>query len=338
MTERTLDVLTVGEVLVDFVAPDAPDLAGAETFLRTAGGALGNVAAAVARLGGRAAIAGAVGADPFGTYLRQKLAEQGVILHALRTVPERTTLAFVAQNRGSIPHFVFYRGADATLRPEHVPVDLVASSRFVHLSSMALMSEPARSTTLQTAQAAHEAGTLVSVDPNLRPSSWPSVDAMLASVEPLIGAADILKVNDVEARLLAGADDLDAAMESMGRDDALVVVTRGPEGCLWRWRGAAGQVESPHVEVADTTGAGDAFIGALLAELSRANAGPGFAGLSHDNLVSCLRFACAAAALSCTKHGAMASLPHREEVLPAITDTPNGRLGTAHLPGGGDQG
>src|SRR5947209_13205393 len=109
-----LDVLSVGEVLVDLIAPEAETLEDAAHFLRAAGGAPGNVAVAVARLGGRSAFAGAVGNDPFGAFLRATLEENSVDVSALRVVPERTTVAFVARNRGGIPDFVFYRGADAS--------------------------------------------------------------------------------------------------------------------------------------------------------------------------------------------------------------------------------
>src|SRR3954449_8891833 len=139
MTARDLDVLTAGGIPVDFAAPQAADLPVADEFLRTGGGAPAIVAAAVARLGGRSAFAGAVGADPFGEFLRRVLEAHGVLLHALRTVPERTSLAFVARNRGGIPDFVFYRDADFVIRPEDLPPDLVRQATFLHLSSLALM-------------------------------------------------------------------------------------------------------------------------------------------------------------------------------------------------------
>lgn len=316
MTER-YDLLAVGEILVDLVAPDAGTLEEAEGFLRTAGGAPANVAAAVARLGGRAAFAGAVGDDPFGEFLRSTLEGYGVDTDALHVTEERTTLAFVARNQGGIPDFVFYRGADAAFSAADLPLDLLARSRFVYLSSMALMSEPSRSATLRAAEEARTRGALIAVDPNLRPSSWRSLESMRTAVSPLLQAADIIKINIDEARLLVEGSDLERALSHVGHEGSLKVVTLGDEGSRWYRQGATGSVPAPRIEVQDTTGAGDAFMGALLAELARLDVtAASFHELETADLERSLGFACAAAAVSCTRTGAMASLPTREEVAP----------------------
>lgn len=315
MATDSIDVTAVGEVLVDFVAPDVEHLSSATSFIRTAGGAPANVAVAVATLDGRAGFVGAVGQDPFGVYLEGVLSSRGVDTAGLSRVAERTTLAFVAQNRGGIPDFVFYRGADAALRAEDLPEDMLVRSRFVHVGSVALTGEPSRAATFAAVDMAHRAGRLVSVDPNLRPSSWRSLDEARKVVRPLLDAADVLKVNDEEALLFTGESSLEAALGRLGRERRLVVVTRGSEGCLWSWRGETGAVAAPQVVVADTTGAGDAFVGALLAELcARGYTAAHFVELRHEGLEEMLRFACAAGAFSTTQPGAMASLPTRKDV------------------------
>jgi fructokinase len=310
-----IDVTTVGEALVDFVAVTATDLSSATDFVRAAGGAPANVAVAAARLGAAAAFVGAVGDDPFGTYLAETLSANGVNTSALRRLPDRTTLAFVARNLGGIPDFVFYRGADAALHPNDLPKDLLDRSAVVHVGSTALTREPSRSATLAAVEAARRAGALVSVDPNLRPSSWPSMEAAVLEIAPLLQAADVLKVNDEEARLFTAAASLSDALGSLGRDDSLVVITCGSDGCLWRWHGQTGAVGAPKVTVVDTTGAGDAFVGAVLAELRfRGFSSSNLGDLTQSELTGVLQFACAAGSISCTRTGAMTSLPTRQEV------------------------
>jgi fructokinase len=309
---RPLDVVTVGEALVDLVAPDAADLASARRFLPAPGGAPANVAAAVARLGGHAAFVGAVGDDAFGGVLRQTLENFGVDLTGMRVVEGRTTLALVASG-GDAPDFVFYRDADARLTPDDISPDLVARAHFVHVSSMALLEEPARSATLRAVALAHDAGTGVGFDPNIRPSLWRSLDDARRALAPVIAASDILKVSAGEAETLTGMGDPRKALHALGREDALVVITLGSEGCLWRYRSRQGEVASVPVEVVETTGAGDAFIAALLFRLSAA--GGDIGALAPETLVECLRFASAAAALTCTQPGAMAALPMQEQVL-----------------------
>lgn len=340
MTEAPeLDVLTIGDFLVDMVAPDASHLRTATVFHRTAGGAPANVAVAAARLGARSGFMGAIGDDAFGAFLRDTLDENGVYGEALLSLPLRTTLALVAKNTGGIPNFVFYRGADAAFRPEDVPEDLIAHSRFVCAGLTSMTVEPERSAVYHTVDVAQQNNVLICIDPNLRPSSWPSLQDALDTAAPLLQAAHILKINDEEARLFTGLQDLDAAVAALDVAGRLLVVTLGSEGCLWRWHGEDGRVTAPSVEVEDSTGAGDAFLGALLSELSAAGIDrQSFADLEPGHLAAALRFACTAGAISCTRVGAMASLPTRVEVeqwLAAgseFTRTPPAPLSAAHHP------
>ncbi|MGH2444406.1 MAG: carbohydrate kinase family protein [Chloroflexota bacterium] len=315
LDSRHFDVLGVGEVLMDLIAPNVSALSEASQFLCAPGGAPANVCAGAVRLGGTAAFAGAVGDDPFGSALGERLRMEGVDLEALRVVPQRTTVAFVAQDARGIPDFLFYRGSDAELRPEDIPNRLIARSSFVYVSSMALLTELSGSATLFAMEAAREAGVLVAVDPNLRPQSWPSLDDAREAIVPLLRAADVLKLNDEEARLLTDQPDLDRAASALDRDSMLLLVTQGADGCYWRWAGEEGHVTAPPARVRDATGAGDAFMAAILTELSRQEFAPDrFALLDRGALERMLRFACAAGTAACTADGAMMSLPTRFEV------------------------
>jgi fructokinase len=315
ISDHQLDVLTIGDFVIDMVAPDAADLETAEVFHRTAGGAPANVAVSAARLGARSGFMGAIGADAFGAFLRDTLKINGVHSEALLSVAVPTTLALVAKNTGGIPDFVFYRGADAAFRPEDVPEDLVARSRFLCAGLTAMTAQPARSAVLAAVDLARRHDVLICIDPNLRPSSWPSLNDALQTATPLLEAAHILKINDEEARLFAGTQDLDGAIARLDLPHRLLVVTLGADGCMWRWQSEGGHVSAPRVVVEDSTGAGDAFLGALMTELSRIGIERvSFPQLAVADLQSALTFACAAAALSCTRVGAMASLPRRGEV------------------------
>ena len=315
---RELCVLSVGEALIDLIAVDAIDLSGAEHFLRAAGGAPANVAVAASRLGCRSALVSCVAGDPFGRHIVDLLKLDGVLTSSVvmaDRLTTRTTLALVARNSGGIPDFVFYRGADAFLTPADVPEELIGQSRFLYVSSMALTGEPAASATHHAVALAKRLGSLVAFDPNLRPSSWPSTVAAMEAIEPLLEASDVLKVNEEEALLLTGCRTATSALEVLaGSAVRLAVVTLAGEGCVWRRGADAGAVSSPIVEPADTTGAGDAFVGALLVELCRRHPSGPLRLLLSSDIDASLRFACAAAAFSCTRAGAMESLPHREQV------------------------
>lgn len=312
---RRYDVVAVGEALVDLIAPGAADLQHAERFTRAAGGAPANVAVAVARLGGKSGLVSALGEDALGVYLRQLLQQSGVDMRAVKTVAAPTTIALVARNDGGIPDFVFYRGSDRELHAADIPRQLVAEAHFVYLSSMALMTEPSRAATMNAAAMARDSHSLVSVDPNLRPSSWPSLEDARKRIGALLAVADVVKVNDEEARILTGETDPSDALAGVGRQEALAIITLGAGGCLWRWQSHIAHEPSPSVAVVDTTGAGDAFMGTLLASLAATGiTSETFASLDSETVAGCMRFATAAGALACTKPGAMPALPTREEV------------------------
>ena len=142
---------------------------------------------------------------PLGRFCAPLWPEYGVNSDALLSVPLRTTLALVAKNSGGIPDFVFYRGADAAFRPEDVPEDLVAQSRFLCAGLTSMTVEPARSAVYAAVEMAQRHGVLICIDPNLRPSSWPSLGDALDTAAPHDGSGRHLKINDEEARLFAGS-------------------------------------------------------------------------------------------------------------------------------------
>lgn len=314
---RPIDVVAVGEALVDLVDPEALDLRSASRFVRAPGGAPANVACAVARLGGRSAFVGAVGSDALGSLLRDTFGGFRVDLAGLKVVDRRTSLALAATG-GDVPDFVFYRDADAALTPDDLSGDMIASAAFVHVSSMALLTDPARSATLRAIQLAQRIGTSVSLDPNIRLSSWPSMDAARSALEPVIALADVLKVNASEAEILTGERDAERALQSLGRRDALAVITLGSDGCIWRRGRERGRMPGFAVEVVETTGAGDAFAGALLYRLSRRSGD--LAETPIEAVEDSFRFASAAAAITCTAPGAMTALPTYEQVMALLAD------------------
>jgi fructokinase len=315
MSNPHLDILTIGEILVDLVAVGTGDLGSASSFVPAPGGAPANVAVAARRLGARSGFIGAVGDDPFGSRLRQVLEEEEVDARGLQTVKDRTTLAFVTGSAAGFPEYIFYRGADTTLTSENLPLELIGSASCLYAGSMALLADPSRGATLTAVMHARSSGAMIAFDPNLRPNAWPSIVTARQAIHSLIERADVVKMNEKEALLLTGLPKLDAAINALSDPGRLLVVTRGADGCLWRWRHLAGEIDAPSVDVIDSIGAGDAFMGALLVQLCRLGyAGRRFWTLRRDDLESALHFACAAGALACTRAGAMPALPTREEI------------------------
>jgi fructokinase len=282
-------IITLGELLIDFISlnDDAP-LERVSRFARNAGGAPANVAVAAARLGARAAFAGCVGDDPFGRYLVGVLAELGVETGYVSYVQEATTLAFVAVHRGEPDyHFVRNPGADNLLAPEAIDRLPVGGGTILHFGSNSLAVEPIRSAILHLLGRAEKARALVSFDVNLRPAFWADIGEAPELCRQVAARAQIVKVNRDELAWLTGAADVETGLDAMrAMTGGAVVCTLGAQGSALvpaasedsdrEEAGGAADAESratihvPGVRAkpVNTTGAGDAFIGALLYRLA----------------------------------------------------------------------
>ena len=308
------DIVCLGEALIDLVPTiTGVGLAEAETFVKAAGGAPANVAAGVARLGVASAFLGMVGDEPFGHYLAETLAAAEVDVRGLRFTSEApTALAAVSRRGDGDRDFVFYGdpAAHQLYAPEDVDEAVIAKAKILHFGSISLIGEPSRAATLHAIDVARRHGVRVSYDPNLRLSLWPDADAARAGLLLGFDKADIVKISEDEVAFLASGMELLAAARSLWHPRLeLMAVTRGARGSRWLDATRDGEQPGFEVDAVDTTGAGDAFMAALLADVvQRQNV------VDRESLGAALRFANAAGALTTTKRGAIPALPKRAEI------------------------
>ena len=315
-----LDAICLGEALIDFVSTrPVASVAEAPAFVPAPGGSPANCAVALARLGVRTGFVGRVGGDPFGRLLASTFAENGVDTSHLAFDSEaRTALAFVALDAVGHPDFVFFRhpSADMRLRPEEIQPAYIAGARAFHTGSIILSAEPSRSAAIAGLRHAREAGLLVSLDPNVRMSLWPSVEELRRVIFPLLPLCDVVKLSEEDLGILIGVTDPDSGSARLRELGArLVVVTRGKDGCFCRTSRGCAVVEGFAVPVVDTTGAGDSFVGGLIAGLLVSDAtGASLDAIEPSALRPVLRLANAVGALTSTVRGAIPALPTREVV------------------------
>jgi fructokinase len=311
-----VDVVCLGEALIDIFAPVGVSLKEAETFKRAPGGAPANVAVALAKLGVSVGFIGKVGEDPFGHLLAETLAGVGVDISLMCFEPEaRTTLAWVAQPDVNRSEFIFYRhpGADMLLRADEIDAEYVTRAKIFHYGSISLIADPSRTATFHALELAEEAGALISYDPNWRPFLWRGPDQARQGILEGLAYADLVKVNETELEFITGYPDFDAGSQwLLGRGVRLVVVTNGPEGSYFNDGRAKGFVPAFRVDTVDATGCGDAFVAGLLAGLLER--GCDLEGLTGADLQAILRFANAVGALTATRKGVIPALPRREAV------------------------
>lgn len=309
-------ILTVGELLIDLTQTHI-DEGGVRHYAANPGGAPANVAVAAARLGAGAGFIGKVGADTYGDDLQAVLERSGVEVSGLyRTDKALTTQAVVSVAPSGERSFAFYRspGADTLLTEQEVARALAPLPRVVHFGSVSLTAEPARSATLAAGRLAKQGGALVSYDPNYRANLWPDEKTAVEWMKKPLPMVDLLKISDEELPLLTGLEDPEAGTAALRKYGIrLIVVTLGAKGVFYRLGDATGTIPGVKVKVADTNGAGDTFLGALLSRLVLRGAEP-LEGLTGPELEEMLSFANRAAALTCTRSGAIPAMPTLEEV------------------------
>ena len=308
------DITTMGEILIDLTQA-GEDSQGIPLFAAVPGGAPANVAVAAARLGARCSFVGKVGQDGLGGYLRRVLEDNGVDTSGLTAGEEATTMAVVSIDSQGERSFRFLRGADRALTWEEVPRAALEETRVFHFGSVSLTEDPAHTATLAAAREARRQGKLISYDPNYRAPLWRSgEEARRRMLEPL-PLVDLLKVSREELPLLSGTEDLEEGTARLAEaGPRLVLVTLGAEGAFYRWRGRTGRVPGVPVAVADTNGAGDSFLGAVLSRLARRCGECPLEAMECGELEEILAFANRAAALTCSRRGAIPAMPTLTEL------------------------
>ncbi|MDD3920883.1 MAG: carbohydrate kinase [Eubacteriales bacterium] len=306
------DVISLGELLVDFTPAGASDR-GNSLYECNPGGGVANFAVAAAKAGCSSAFIGKVGNDAFGHVLAEAIASYGVDTAGLRFSDEyQTTLAFVHLNEATGERgFTFYRrqGADAMISDADIDRKLFVGAKAFHVSSLTMTTHTGYLATHNAVLDAKKQGIAVTYDPNLRPRLWETPSRCRETLHSLIPETDILKLSEEEMAFLFGSmPEEKVASHVLSLGPSLLVLTEGSKGCRYFCNDFTGQVCAFPAAAVDTTGAGDCFFGNLIAMMIQSDI-PLVGPYQKSRLEECLRYASAAAALSVQTKGAMPSMP-----------------------------
>jgi fructokinase len=269
-----MKILCIGEALIDMICTDTgSSLSKGENFLKKPGGAPTNVAAAIAALGGDVSLSAKVGADPFGQQLIDVMKDFGVsTMWMLQDKNYFTTFAFVSLMEEGERDFVFNRGADGQLSEADIEgIDLDKCS-IVHFgSATAFLPGPLQIAYKSLLLKANEKNIFISFDPNYRQLLWRSnISSFIKQSWNFMEQCDFFKVSDEEAMLVTGKESVfDAATALAEKTKATFAITLGKEGTMLVDKKVKITIPSIPVKPIDTTGAGDAFVGAVLYQLSK---------------------------------------------------------------------
>lgn len=268
-----MKILCIGEALIDMICTDkGMSLSEGSNFLKKTGGAPTNVAAAIAALGGEVELAAKVGKDPFGKQLIQTMESFGVGTHAMLEDPHYfTTFAFVSLMHNGERDFVFNRGADGQLSIDDVDAINLNNVGIIHFgSATGFLPGPLQAAYLHLLQKALHHKIYISFDPNYRHLLFPNnTESFVSQSWHFLRNCNFFKVSDEEALLLTNTSTLaDATTVLLKETSGVFTITLGKDGTVLGLNGQQYTIESIPVKPVDTTGAGDAFVGAVLYQLS----------------------------------------------------------------------
>jgi sugar/nucleoside kinase (ribokinase family) len=294
---RSWDVIGIGATSVDYVyrLPVLPEADGPQAKIRisshrvSCGGQTATALATCAALGLRAKFAGVLGSDQNGMRIRAELVRRGIdVTDALVHEGLNQFAAILVDERTGERIVLWSRDEGLALRPDELPPDLLSSARIVHVDDVD------QEAAISAATRARASGAIVTSD----------IDRVTDRTDELVGAVSIPILAEHVPPALTGEKDVERGLRRLRRrHTAMLCVTLGRSGAAILDGDRFYHVPAFQVEAVDTTGAGDVFRGAFIHGLLR-----------EETPDALLRFANAAAAVGCTRAGAIDAVPTLEDV------------------------
>ena len=301
-------VICPGEALIDFVSMDiGKTLKATDGFIKKAGGAPANVAAAISKLGAEAYFCGTVGDDAFGGFLEDTLNNNNINTELLFKIKNNTTFAFVSLMENGERDFEFARDADECLTFDMISDRLEEFDLYHFGSATAFMGGNLKDTYFKLKEYAKSNNKIISFDANYREILFGNnKEEFIKCCKEFIVDSNIVKLSEEEAKLISGIEDIKEASQyivNLGCEN--LMVTLGKEGTLLSNREKQILIKTKEVKMKDATGAGDAFIGAVIAQILNEP------GKSMEKIVEMANLV---GGITTTKLGALESIPTWDEV------------------------
>lgn len=287
----TIDILCVGEVLVDFIGHQEGVLIDdTRDYHRYLGGSPTNVAMNSTRLGLNTTLVASVGNDGFGSYIMKRLSSIGINTDNINVLANKSTsVIFVSRSVGT-PDFIPYREADCCIYDEQISEQILSHTKIFHTTCFALSKQPAQKTILKKAQEAYNLGCKLSIDVNYAKKLWSSQEDAFQVIKSYCSFNPLIKISEDDMLRLFEKElpheDIFNFFHNEGVD--IVCLTLGSKGVKLSQRGKE-IIQMPAIKidkVMDSTGAGDAFWSGFL-----------FAYIKEKSINECMGVALKLAAL-----------------------------------------
>ncbi|WP_238567351.1 carbohydrate kinase family protein [Flavobacterium sp. 83] len=286
-----IDILCVGEVLVDFIGHQEGVLINeTRDYHRYLGGSPTNVAMNSTRLGLNTIMVATVGNDGFGSYITERLTSVGINTNHLNVLDDKSTsVIFVSRSEGT-PDFIPYRSADCCIYEEQISKEILSRTKIFHTTCFALSKNPAQKTILKKAQEAYDLGCKLSIDVNYARKLWKSQKKAFKVIKTYCQFNPLIKISEDDMlRLFEKELPHEEIFEFFHQQGVeTVCLTLGSKGVKLSQKGKE-VIQMPAIKidkVMDSTGAGDAFWSGFL-----------FAYIKEKSINECLDIALKLAAL-----------------------------------------
>jgi fructokinase len=291
LKNKNIDILCVGEILIDFIGHQSDVLINnTRDYHRYIGGSPTNVAMNCSRLGLKAMIVGTVGSDGFGEYIFERLNSINVVTDNIKKLNAKpTSVVFVSKSKGT-PDFIPFREADSLITEDQISKNVLQQSNIFHTTCFALSKEPAQSTILKKAEEAFNLGCKLSIDLNYAKKLWDTQEEAIRVIKTYCRFNPLIKISEDDMFRLFEKElthqEIFEFFHNLGVDT--VCLTLGENGVK------LSQLEKKTItlpaikvkKVIDTTGAGDAFWSGFL-----------YAYIKEKPIEDCLQIALKLAAL-----------------------------------------
>ena len=316
-------IVSIGEPIIDFVEAPA-STATKRVYQTNAGGGAANVLAAAAAVGGAPAMIGRVGDDLFGEYLIDRLIARGVNPAGIKKDHyKQTGIGFVSHREQGEREFLFYRGTqDVVLYDPKKDRQILENAEVYHFTSVSMVTSALKRDTLLALDDARALRKVISFDVNDRPALWADRSEGEKVIRETLKKADIIKLSQEEMTFLFPGESLDSCAARLFRMGAkLACISLGEEGCYLAVPDFSLRQAAPKVQAVDTTGCGDAFMGALLQTLCTEGHIYGLERISPDALGRAAEYAVYAGSICATRQGSFECMPTLEEIRRRIANS-----------------
>lgn len=308
------NIFCIGELLIDMVCVDNKGLKDGEKFEKKAGGAPANVAASISKLEGNAYFLGQVGNDFFGKHLVGLLKD--LKINTEMTVEEgSTTIALVGIDENGERNFDFLRGSDGAYSFDNINLSKINNSDIIHFgSATGFLEGELKNTYFKLLDYAKSNNIYVSFDPNYRDALITSdkLDGFVEDCIEFLKESDFTKLSDEELTLITKEKDIKAGVNKLHELGVkIVTITLGSKGTYLSVNGQNAVIPSIKIKQVDSTGAGDAFVGAVLKQVAEIDDKQ---NINFEEWKNIILFANKVGAITCTNYGAIASMPTLNEI------------------------